>query len=154
MISWPKLDKSLSKEDIVQFEKKIGVKLPQDFIEWYSQYDLSDKHELVIDVQGETCGLDGIYPIEMVIREVDDFFEEDKTYKDKGTAIPFAFDSILSQYFFFYPTGNKKPSGIFFRHHDYEVTDLFHGNNVKESFYISSTFQEFLNKIYIREEDI
>lgn len=145
---WRKLkDPILSQKDILEWENEIGVKLPQDFITWYSEYDFpeGDWH---IDVQGEPNDIDSFYLVKMVVREVEEYLEECEEYGVKGRVVPFAFDSALNQFCFFYPA-TEKPSGIFFRDRNDTVSELFDGDDIKETLYICKAFQDFLDRMYI-----
>ena len=152
-MEWVKLNRPLSHETIKKLEEELGINLPRDFIDWYSLYDLPKQQELLVDVDGEPCDIDSFYPIQMMASESKSFFDEDKQLSENGKVLPFAFDSIGSQYCFFYPKNSKAPSTILFHHKDDHDSELFDGDHIDESFTISSTFQGFLDQLYIREED-
>ena len=113
-MEWVKLNRPLSLGTIKKLEEELGINLPRDFIDWYLLYDLPKQQELLVDVDGEPCDIDSFYPIQMMASESKSFFDEDKQLSENGKVLPFAFDSIGSQYCFFYPKNSKTPSTIFF----------------------------------------
>ncbi|MDR6227629.1 SMI1/KNR4 family protein [Desmospora profundinema] len=151
-MKWVKLDQPLSESEISELEDQLGVKLPQDFVKWYKQYEGPESDFVAVDVNGEEHDVEDFLDPETIVEETRVFFDEREEYKDLGVVVPFAMDSISSEYCFFYPKGSKEPSGVFFRSRDVHLSDIFEGKDIKPSLYISRTFQGFLDKLYIDED--
>ncbi|MFD1426449.1 SMI1/KNR4 family protein [Kroppenstedtia sanguinis] len=139
----------VSDEELAQIERQLGVKLPSNFIAFCERYDAPQEYVLIDDVNGDTYELSGFYTLKMIAEEVNDIYTQDEDLKDiDGIVVPFAFDSVISQYFFFYKRDNlEEPAGIFFRN-----TDDSFNEALDENRYISKTFQELLEKLYIGED--
>ncbi|QKG84464.1 SMI1/KNR4 family protein [Kroppenstedtia pulmonis] len=151
-MEWLKLDEPLSEREITQVEDQLGLKLPEDYVKWIRQYEGPESDFVSVDVNGEPHDVEGFYGPESLVDEMNLIFESREEYKGHGIIIPFAIDSILSKYCFFYPKGSQEPSGVFFRSRDVDLSDIFEGNDIKKSLYISQTFQGFLDKLYIDED--
>jgi hypothetical protein len=150
-MDWVKRSSPLSNEEILQLEVQLGVKLPQDFVIWFKQFEDLKSSEVWVNVNGDPYDVTEFYAPQKIVSKTASFFNEDEDLKTNGTAVPFAFTSILDQYCFFYPKGSKRPSGIFLRPRDDEISEIFEGTDIKSELYISPTFQGFLDKLYIRE---
>lgn len=139
----------VSDEELAQIERQLGVKFPSNFISFCERYDAPLEYVLIDDVNGDTNELSGFYTLKMVAEEVNYIYTQDEDLKDiDGIVVPFAFDSVISQYFFFYKRDNlEEPAGIFFRN-----TDDSFNEALDENRYISKTFQELLEKLYIGED--
>ncbi|MGF7086862.1 hypothetical protein JOD24_000694 [Kroppenstedtia sanguinis] len=125
------------------------MKLPEDYVKWIRRYEGPKCAFVGIDVNGESHDVEGFCDPESLVDEMNLIFESREEYKAHGIIIPFAIDSILSKYCFFYPQGRQEPSGVFFKPRDVDLSDIFGGNDINESLYISRTFQGFLDKLYI-----
>lgn len=154
LLKWVKRSQPLSDDEI----NKLGVKLPDDFIQWYKQYEDPEGDNIRVNFNSEffDCGLEDVaefYPPHYIVDEMDSFFgEEEEEYRTYGLVVPFAYTSVLNKYCFFYPKGRNKPFGVFFAPRDYDLSEVFEGNDINNSLYISRTFQGFLDKLYIDED--
>lgn len=156
MLEWVKRSQPLSDEEINRLENKLGVKLPDDFVKWYKQYeDPEGDHVWVEFNSGEFGGPEDVaefYPPDYIVDEMNSFFgREEEEYREHGKIVPFAYTSALDKYCFFYLKGNKNPSGVFYAPRDHDLSEVFEGSDINESLYISRTFQGFLDKLYIDE---
>lgn len=151
-MEWIEREQPLSDEIITKLEKQLGVKLPHDFVEWFKQYE-DPEDGAWVDVEGEPYNIEEFYGPEHFVEEMDRFFSGREKYKAYGTVVPFAFDSTLNRFCFFYPKDGKEISGVFLRRRDDDLSEVFEGDDIKESLYISQTFQGFLEKLYIDDED-
>ncbi|SDX04899.1 SMI1 / KNR4 family (SUKH-1) [Marininema mesophilum] len=148
-MKWKKMNEPISDEVMTDIESKVGVKLPRDFMEWYQEYEGPDADICVDDIKGERHDAGDLLPPNYIIQETQEFFDEDEEYSKYGVVIPFAVSSINDKFCFFYPKGNENPSGIFFASRDLPIYELFDESGVKSVFFISNTFQEFLDKLYV-----
>jgi hypothetical protein len=105
-----------------------------------------------IDLYEEPCDLDGFYPLHLMVDEVRALLDEEANLKNIGIIVPFAYDTIGSQYCFFYAKGKTEPEGVFFLHTDQALSEILVGNQIKQSLWIGKTFREFLNRLYVRED--
>ncbi|MBN2910515.1 SMI1/KNR4 family protein [Polycladomyces sp. WAk] len=152
MIKWIPTQESISDNEIAQAEKQIGVKLPEDFIAFYKHHEAPANDHVFIDVNGEPCDLDGFYSLHLMVDEVQALLEEEANLKNIGIIVPFAYDTIGSQYCFFYAKGKKEPEGVYFLHTDQSLSEIWVGNHIKQSLWIGKTFREFLNRLYVRDD--
>ncbi|WP_258839908.1 SMI1/KNR4 family protein [Mechercharimyces sp. CAU 1602] len=128
----------------MEFESRLGVNLPKDFSKWLSIYG-NPKKTLYGEINGEEYELDDFYSFSEIEYEVKDILD-DVGGSIEGTIVPFAFDSALNQYCFFYPTENKKnPSGIFLLGSDDGPNDVFDGEKIKIELWVCTSFSEFLD---------
>ncbi|MDR6224758.1 SMI1/KNR4 family protein [Desmospora profundinema] len=156
-MEWVKRAQPLSDKEIIDLENQLGVRLPLDFVRWFKQYEDPKSNHVVIDIDvndeqenlDDQYDVDEFYSLEDMVSETDSFFKEDEELKAKGVVVPFAFTTTLDQYCFFYPRGSKEPSGVFIRPRDYDISDIFKGNGIKEALYLSQTSQGFLDQLFI-----
>ncbi|SDX04934.1 SMI1-KNR4 cell-wall [Marininema mesophilum] len=149
MMKWKKMSTPISDEAMAEVEKQLGVKLPQDFVEWTQQFEGPESDHVWVDVNDEAQDVEGFLGPKSIIYDANLFFEDgDKKYREFGIAVPFAVDSIASKYFLFYPKGSESPSGIYFKSSDVDNSAVFDENGIRSELFISNTFQGFLDQLY------
>lgn len=148
MMEWKKRSANIPNQEIVKVEGQLGVRLPQDYIDWYRQYEGPESDHVWVDVDGEAQDVEGFFNIKDIAKQANKFFDEDESYSKLGIVVPIAVDSIIDKYCFFYPKGSDAHSGIFFASKDTPIDELFEGNEIKKSLFISDTFQGFIDKLY------
>jgi hypothetical protein len=151
-MKWVKRERPLSDEEIIKLEKQLGVTLPNDFVKWYKTYEDPESDNVWVRFGSRRSDIYEFYPPDYIVDEMNSFFRGGEEYQAYGKAIPFAYSSGLENYCFFYPKGKEEPSGVFFAPKDDDLSEVFEGNDIKESLYISRTFQGFLDKLYIDED--
>ncbi|MDR6227638.1 SMI1/KNR4 family protein [Desmospora profundinema] len=151
-MEWVKRSQPLSDEEIVELENQLGVNLPDDFVKWFKQYEDPEADNVWVNFDSGPEDIAEFYPPDHFVDQMNLFFEGEEEYQEYGTVVPFAYSSALNKYCFFYPKGKEVPSGVFFAPSDDDLSEVFEGNDVKQSLYISRTFQGFLDKLY-NEED-
>ncbi len=87
-------------DELAEVEEHCEIKLPPDFVRFYSQYDMPEnlEGEIYIKAKGYPypLQLDGFYLPDQMIEEYDVRLDEDESIQSKGKLIPFAFDSSIS----------------------------------------------------------
>jgi hypothetical protein len=152
-MKWVKRERPLSDEEIIKLDKQLGVKFPNDFVKWYKQYEDPEGDNVWVNFDSGPEDIAEFYPPDHFVDQMNLFFEgEEEEYRAYGTVVPFAYSSALNKYCFFYPKGKEEPSGVFFAPKDDALSEVFESNDIKESLYISRTFQGFLDKLYIEDD--
>lgn len=144
-----------TKEEFFKLEEHCEINLPQDFVRFYNHYDLPEDIEGEIYIKANdyplTLQLDGFYLLGQMIKEYDVRLDEDKTIQSIGKLIPFAFDSSINQYCFFYSADNNNSPIIVWVDSNNSVKDLFQENkfNPEAVIVVRKTFKQFLEDLYI-----
>lgn len=142
-------------DELAEVEEHCEIKLPPDFVRFYSQYDLPEnlEGEIYIKAKGYPypLQLDGFYLPDQMIEEYDVRLDEDESIQSKGKLIPFAFDSSINQYCFFYPANNENDPIIVWVDSNHAAQDLFRENkfNPEAVVVVRNTFKQFLEDLYI-----
>ncbi|WP_028775524.1 SMI1/KNR4 family protein [Shimazuella kribbensis] len=142
-------DEEIPNSDVFhELEAYIETKLPQDFIDFFQQYSLSESGNYDINVNSETLHFDEFYPITDIIDEVESIKEEDQSVFEKGIIVPFAFNSALDPYALYYKKGHSHPSIIHYSS-DEAPEEWFDGDELSDLvIHVRNTFTEFLQAIY------
>ncbi|MDR6227143.1 hypothetical protein [Desmospora profundinema] len=86
--------------NLFELEDQLGVTLPQDFVEWFKQYE--DPEDVAwVDVEGVPYSIDEFYGPGHFLEGMDTFFRGREEYKAYGVVVPFAFDTTLNGFCFF-----------------------------------------------------
>lgn len=107
----PNKDK-LSPDAFSELENITGVKMPNDFIDYYCAHNaiVGTEGDLFIDIDGEPLYFDDLFPIDYMIEKYELLLEEyGLKPNEQGVIIPFGYDSALNWFCFHYQKDNLSP---------------------------------------------
>jgi len=152
MVTWVKQKEQIPDEPFVEIEERLGIKFPQDYIHWVQQYAAPESGQAHILINGEPYHFDELYPPDMINDEIEALYDREEEYKAKGLIVPFAFDSALNRYCFFYGQDKNHPL-IFWAHKDDTLSEIFDGDELSDRVPVfRSSFTEFIRALYIRSD--
>lgn len=148
MISWAKQEEKIPDEEFIEIEEQIGVKLPEDYIDWVQKYAAPEDGNTYILINGEHYHFDAFYPPDTIIDEFEALYFREEEFKEKGLLVPFAFDGALNLYCFFYSPQNQNPL-ILWKDKNDALEAIFDKNQLNNRVQIiGSSFTEFINALY------
>jgi hypothetical protein len=153
MVNWVERREKLSVENFAEVEKILGVRLPQDYIDWFQQYNAIENRNAHILIDDEPYHFDEFYDLDEIPEEVEAWFEDDEELKETNLLVPFGFDSALNPYCFYYGQKREHPIIIWFSS-DEAVSELFNGAELNLDLvrHVRPTFTEFINDLYVRTD--
>lgn len=153
MVNWVERREKLSAENFAEVEKILGVRLPQDYIDWFQQYNAIENRNAHILIDDEPYHFDEFYDLDEIPEEVEAWFEDDEELKETNLLVPFGFDSALNPYCFYYGQKKEHPIIIWFSS-DEAISELFNGAELNLDLvrYVRPTFTEFINDLYVRTD--
>src|SRR5690606_14631224 len=151
VIEWEQREKMIDRKVIAKVEEHLGIKFPQDYVEWAKKYHGGGPKniEAFIDsgkFKGMSfymlCSYNPEAPYHYILEDYEIYVKEAKL-PDK--LIPFGVDSGENLYYFDFRDGIQQPKIVW---HDKD----FHPDEYPESLvYICDTFTQFLSMLYDEE---
>jgi SMI1 / KNR4 family (SUKH-1) len=149
MINFIPNEDKLNPDVFSDLEKLTGVKMPNDFVEFYCNHSAieSTEGDLFIDVDNEPFQFDDLFPVEYMIEKVEQLLQHGLNPNQQGVVIPFGYDSALNWFCFHFENGTSTPNIIWMNSEQL----VLEGSQLSGIIKVRDTFTNFLSDLYEEE---